>query len=213
MTLGPLVPSPTAPPRPWRSPEEAAESHRRLRASGGIVAIALGILGVVVWFIFLSPFSFSRFPLADQYRTFNAHQSGSYVVYLEFPGESRASLPPALDVSASPLSGQKIEVRGVSQPGQVSAPDAYHVGRYEGRAIATVTVHGSGAFLLTIDPRSLSPSQAEEELPVTEGTIAVGRAWGSGWATSLWFPVVVLLVPVGVGVGLLATSRRTRSTR
>ena len=128
MTLGPLVPAPTATDQSWRTPEETAEARRRLRASAGIVAVALGILGIVVWFVFLSPYSFSRFPLADQYRTFNAHQGGSYVVYLEFPGESRPSLPPALDVSASSLSGQRIQVHRVGRLGLVGAPDAYHVG-------------------------------------------------------------------------------------
>ena len=178
-----------------------------------MVAVALGILGLVVWYIFLSPFSFSRFPLADQYRTFNAHQSGSYVVYLEFPGESHPSLPPALDVEASALSGQRVEVHQVGRPGVVAAPDAYHVGRYEGRAIATVTVHGSGAFLLTIDHRALSAAEADQELPITQGTIAVGRAWGSGWATSLWFGLVLLVVPVMAGVALIASGRRSGRLR
>ncbi len=213
MTLGPLVPAPTAADQSWRTPEETAESRRRLRATAGIVAVALGILGVVVWFVFLSPYSFSRFPLADQYRTFNAHQGGSYVVYLEFPGESQPSLPPALDVSASSLSGQRIQVRRVGQLGVVGAPDAYHVGRYEGRAIATVTVSGGGAFLLTIDHRPVSTADIDRELPVTEGTIAVGRAWGRGWATGLWFAAVLFVVPVGIGIALLASSRRRRPLR
>ncbi len=213
MTLGPLVPAPTTGHQPWRSPEEIAESRRRLRVTAGMVFVALGILGVVVWFIFLSPFSFSRFSLTDQYRTFNARQGGSYVVYLEFPGESRASLPPALDVSASGLAGQRIEVHGVGRLGVVGAPDAYHVGRYEGRAIATVTVHGGGAFLLTIDHRPVSTADADQEMPVTEGTIAVGRAWGRGWATGEWFALVVLVVPVAIGTTLIASGRRRRPLR
>jgi hypothetical protein len=213
VTLGPLVPAPIAADQSWRTPEETTEARRRLRATAGIVAVALGILGVVVWIVFLSPYSFSRFPLADQYRTFNAHQGGSYVVYLEFPGESRASLPPALDVSASSLSGQRIQVRRVGQLGEVGAPDAYHVGRYEGRAIATVTVSGGGAFLLTIDHRPVSTADADQELPVTEGTIAVGRAWGRGWATGLWFAAVLFVVPMAIGIGLLASSRRRRQLR
>ncbi len=214
MTLGPLVPTPiAAADQVWRTPEETAEARRRLRATGGIVAVALGVLGVVVWLVFLSPYSFSRFPLADQYRTFNAHQGGSYVVYLEFPGESRPSLPPALDVSASSLSGQRIQVRRVGQLGSVGAPDAYHVGRYEGRAIATVTVSGGGAFLLTIDHRPVSTADADQELPITQGTIAVGRAWGRGWATGLWFPVVLFVIPMAFGIVLLASSRRRRPLR
>ena len=175
------------------------------------MALALGILGLVVWLVFLSPYSFSRFPLADQYRTFNAHQGGSYVVYLEFPGESRPSLPPALDVSASSLSGQRIQVRRVGQLGSVGAPDAYHVGRYEGRAIATVTVSGGGAFLLTIDHRPVSTADADQELPVTEGTIAVGRAWGRGWATGLWFAAALFVVPMVIGIAPVGIEQASSS--
>jgi hypothetical protein len=210
VTLGPLVPLPAAAAAPWRTPEQKLESRRRAKATLGLVLVALGIVGVAAWYIFLSPFSFSRFPLSDRFRTFNAHEAGSYVVYLEFPGESRSSLPPALDVSAVALSGQRIDVHLVGRPGVVSAPDAYHVGRYEGRAVATVTVHGGGAFLLTIDPRSVSGTDAARELPVTEGTIAVGRAWGRGWATNLWFGIALLAVPALVGIGLLASSRGRR---
>ena len=42
----------------------------------------------------------------------------------------------------------------------------------------------------------MSAAEADQELPITEGTIAVGRAWGSGWATGLWFGLVLLVVPV-----------------
>ena len=88
--------------------EPTAEARQRPRLTGGIVLVALGVLGVVAWGIFLSPFGFARFPLADRYGTFTAHQSGSYVVYFEFPGESHPALPPALDLEVAALSGQRI---------------------------------------------------------------------------------------------------------
>ena len=212
MITGPLVPAPVS-RRPWRSEAERNEARHRARVTGGIVLIALGILGAVVWGIFLSPFGFARFPLAARYGTFTAHQSGSYVVYLEYPGESHPTLPPALDFEVAALSGQRIEVRPVGRPGVVGAPDSYHVGNHEGRAVAIVTVHHSGTFLLTVTPKQLGQFDPNEYLPVTAGTIAIGRSFGRGWPTTQWCGLVLFLVPATAGAVLLVTSRRRDQLR
>ena len=94
MTLGPLVPAPTTGHQPWRSPEEIAESRRRLRVTAGMVFVALGILGVVVWFIFLSPFSFSRFAFGGEDRGFqlkSAFDAGGFLETMIFVEKAGAS--------------------------------------------------------------------------------------------------------------------------
>jgi hypothetical protein len=207
---GPLAAPPVPTARPWRSEEEKADARRRVRITLGIVLIALGILGVVAWGIFLSPFGFSRFPLAARYSTFTAHQSGEYAVYLEGPGESQPSLPPALDIEVAPTSGERIDLQVLGTPGHVGAPDAYHVGSHEGRAIAVVTVHHSGTFLLSVEAKQDGQFNPDNYAPVTSGTIAVGRGFGRGWPTTQWCGLVLFLVPAGAGVILLTTARRRR---
>jgi hypothetical protein len=209
---GPLVPGPVS-TRTWRSEADRSEARHRVRVTGGIVLIALGILGAVAWGIFLSPFGFARFPLAARYGTFTAHQAGSYIVYLEYPGESHPTLPPALDLEVAALSGQRVELRPIGRPGVVGAPDAYHVGNHEGRAVAEVTVHKPGTFLLTVTPKEAGQYDPSEYLPVTAGTIAIGRGFGRGWPTTQWCGLLLFLVPVGAGVALLLTGRRRESLR
>jgi hypothetical protein len=206
---GPLVPTSMEGDRSWRTPEQAAEVSRRRRITGGIVLIALGILAGAIWIIFVSPYGFSRFSLTDRYRTFSTHQAGTYVVYLESRGASRPQLPPALDVGVSALSGQKVDVRLLGRPGHLGAPYAYDVGSHEGRAIALVTLHHAGAFILTVEPKS-GEIDPDQEQVVTDGTVAVGRGWGRGWLTSEWSGALLVVVLVVPGVGLIVSARRSR---
>jgi hypothetical protein len=210
---GPITPLPPTATRPWRSPAAQAEASGRTWVTLGIVLIALGILGGVVWGIFLSPFGFSRFPLEAQQRSFVAHQAGSYVVYLEGPGASQPSLPPALDVSATGAAGQRVDVRPLGRPGQVGAPDAYHVAGFEGRAVAVVTLRRAGPFLLTVTARSPGEYDPTRYAGVGDGTIAVGRSLGRGWPTTQWCGLLMVGLPVLLGVVAIVTGRRRRRRR
>jgi len=207
---GPLTPLPTSASRTWRSDAASAEASGRVWVTFGIVLVALGILAAVAWGIFLSPFGFSRFPLSAQYRSFDAHQAGTYVVYLELTGESQPSLPPALDVEVTGLAGQRATVTMLGRPGVQGAPDAYRVAGHEGRAIALVKLQRGGPFLLTVTAKQLGQFDPSQYLPVTEGTIAVGRGFGRGWPTTQWCGLTLLALPAIAGAAAIVVGRRRR---
>jgi hypothetical protein len=208
---GPLTPPPATARRPWRDQAATAEASGRLLTTLGIVLIAVGILGAVAWGIFLSPYGFSRFPLSAQYRSFDAHQPGTYVVYLEQAGVSHPTLPPALDIEVTGLAGQRVTVTMLGQPGVPSAPDAYRVGSHEGRAVALVKLQHAGTFLLTVTAKPIGQFDPTQYLPVTEGTIAVGRGFGRGWPTTQWCGLALLVLPALAGTAAIVAGRRRRA--
>jgi hypothetical protein len=206
----PIGPLPATSAR--RSPNAAAdpEAPSRLWITAGLVLIALGILGGAVWAIFLSPFGFSRFSLESQYRSFDAHRPGTYVVYLEGPGASRPSLPPALDVTAAGTGGQRVDVTRVGSPGVVGAADTYDVAGYEGRAVAIIHLRQSGSFLLTVSARPPGQFDTTQYAEVDEDTVAVGRGLGLGWPTTQWCGLVMVGVPAALGAVAIVVGRRRR---
>ena len=207
MIAGPLVPD-LAAPRGIEGHTGRWFGSRQSLVLLGAALIGCGIVGAVVWAVFLSPLGFTRYPIGLRDRTFTVRDAGSYVVYFEYPGESRAQLPPALDISVASLRGASVEVRPIGTPGVVSAPSAYDVGGHEGRAVAIIDAHGSGTFVVSVDPvpsRRVDPSQ---ERIITMGTIALGRAWSRSWLGS-WGGLVLLLgLPVVAGVGAIAAGIR-----
>jgi hypothetical protein len=207
---GPLVADLATPAGPWAWPRSSRSRARRL-ALTGVALIAAAIIGLVAWAIFVSPLGFSRYPLSDQDRTFTIHRAGTYVVYFEYPGESRSALPPALDVRVVPLSGQQVDVHPIGTPGVAGAPDAYDLGSHEGRAVAVIVAHRAGTFVVSITPVAASSVDTSQQRIVTEGTIALGREWSRSWLAS-WFGFgLVVVVPVLVGLGLLVAAWRQRS--
>ena len=66
--------------------------------------------------------------------------------------------------------------------------------------MAEVTVHKSGTFLLTVTPKAAGQYDPSKYLPVTVGTIAIGRGFGRGWPTTQWCGLLLFLVPVAAGV-------------
>jgi len=165
--------------------------------------LAVTIVLLVAWVIFVSPFGFTRYPLADHDRTFTIHRAGTYVVYFEFPGESRSALPPALEVGVAALSGQQIEVRPIGTPGVAGAPSAYDLGGHEGRAVAVIVAHRAGTFAVSIVPTPAGEVDQSQQRIVTEGTIALGREWSRTWLASPFGFALVVVVPMVGGLGLL----------
>jgi len=179
----------------------------------GIALIASGAIGLAVWGIFLSPLGFTRYPLSDRDRTFTIHRAGTYVVYFEFPGESRTLLPPALDIGVASLSGQKVDVTVISRPGQKGAPGAYRLLGHEGRAVALITSHQPGTFVVSITPTPASEVDTNSQRIVTQGTIALGREWSASWLASWGGVTLLVVVPIVAGVTVLVVAWRRRGPR
>ena len=179
----------------------------------GIALIACGVIGLAAWGIFLSPLGFTRYPLSDRDRTFTIRRPGTYVVYFEFPGESRTLLPPALDIGAAALSSQKVDVTIISPPGHKGAPGAYDLWGHEGRAVALITSHEAGTFVVSITPTPATEVDTNSQRIVTQGTIALGREWSASWLASWGGVTLLVVVPIVAGVAVLVLAWQRRGPR
>ena len=179
----------------------------------GTALISCGIIGLAAWGIFLSPLGFTRYPLSDRDRTFTIRRPGTYVVYFEFPGESRQLLPPALDIGVASLSGHDVDVTIISPPGHVGAPGAYDLWGHEGRAVALITSHDAGTFVVSITPTPATEVDTNSQRIVTQGTIALGREWSASWLASWGGITLIVVVPIVAGVAVLVLAWRRRGPR
>ena len=179
----------------------------------GIALISCGIIGLAAWGIFLSPLGFTRYPLSDRDRTFTIRRPGTYVVYFEFPGESRELLPPALDIGVASLSGHDVDVTTIARPGHRGAPGAYDLWGHEGRAVALITSHEAGTFVVSITPTPASEVDTNSQRIVTQGTIALGREWSASWLASWGGITLIVVVPIVAGVAVLVLAWRRRGPR
>src|SRR5690606_23911491 len=100
----------------------------------------------------LSPLGYERFPLLALDRAVELDRAGTYVVFEEFDGASRPELPSALQVSVFGTDGRPVPVRQLIAPGARTAPAAYRLITYEGRAIAEFTVPRPGRYLVQVHP-------------------------------------------------------------
>ena len=175
--------------------------------------MAIGVIAAVAWTIFVSPFGFKRYPLADQDRTFTVHEAGTYVLYLEGPGEAEPSLPPAVAVEAATLAGQRVEIQPLGTPGVVAAPAAYSVWHYEGRGVAVIKVDRAGTFALHIKPLPAAEVDPRQQRVVSGGTLAIGRGISRTWLAGWLGLAAVAGVPLVAGVGLISVGWRRRTVR
>ena len=193
--------------------EGQRRSPARLLVPAGIALVAVSLVALVAWGIFLSPLGFKRYPLAGMDRTFTVHEAGTYVVYLEGPGESRPSLPPAIEIGAATVGGQRVEVRPMTDPGVISAPAAYDVLGHEGRGLAVVKVDRAGTFVLHVQPVPQADVDPSLQRVVTGGTVAIGRAATRSWLGGWWGLVALSGLPAVVGFGLIIVGWRSRTVR
>lgn len=207
MISGPLAPDLSAPAPGARAPGAPRLGSVALGRLG-LALVACGLLGAVAWGVFVSPLGFTRYPLTERDRTFTIHRAGTYVVYIEYPGASGAALPPALDINVASLAGRPIEVRPLGASGLRSAPGAYRLGPYEGRAVALIVAREAGTFLVTIEPTPASQVDPSQEQVIAEATIALGRGWSRGWLASWGGVVLVVMAPILAGMILMAMGWR-----
>lgn len=179
----------------------------RVLTGAGIAALALAVVGAVVWAAGLSPLGYQRGDVFDTTRRMTFRQAGEYVVYEEFEGASEPSLPLPLEVIVRDERGRSLEVTTAQQPGERSAPDPYRTPWHEGRALARFEVDEPGSYLLEL--RFLTGERGRYR-PFEQVTIAVGRQVSWDWFAGPWGLAVLSGVPAGIGLGLLGAGRLGR---
>lgn len=203
-----MIPIVLAPPLPAARARRA--SSIRLAGVLGAILIVVGVLAVVVWAAAVSPYGFARFSLADADRTISVRHGGTYLVFEEFAGASGDEPPLPLQVSVIDQRGRLVEVTYLVDPTDPGAAESYRVPFHEGRAVARFRVPEGGRYLVQVDtrPPGTYPTGLYRADPAA--TVAIGRPASLTWLGSVAVPLVAGVLPVVVGIGLLARAWRSR---
>jgi hypothetical protein len=207
MLPGPLTPPSPAgvAPRPPRRPAVATVA--------GILLVAVGVLGSLVWLGAVSPLGFIRFPVIDGDRTLTFRDAGAYVVFEEFPGAAGDRLPSPLDITVIDHTGNDVPVTPLTRPGAPTPVHPYDLPGFEGRAVAELTVPRSGRYLVRVRIREVGRYAPEEYTAVPSADLAVAREAAVHWVAHPAVGVLVGPVPIAAGVVVLVVGRRRRAAR
>jgi hypothetical protein len=189
-----------------------APPERRPRAGlvlrlAAVVLVMIALAGLTTWLIRLSPVGLERWRAIETSRPITFDEPGTYVIYEESPGASGRRGAPEVLVSVRSIAGRALPVRtGGDLPDDIER--TYHVGTYEGRAIAAVDVDRPGRYVVVSFPAAAlgTPDRGRQPPPAIDlaslPSLAVAPAgkpsrWG-GWAG------MVLLVGVPLSLAALA---------
>ena len=169
-----------------------------------LVALAVFLVGVawlIIGFTLLirQVDSFQRVPLPAGGRVYLA--SGGYVIYYEAPGANSSAAIPSFTVRVTPDS-PGAAVGGI-QPYRVSL--TYGFGSHHGRAVLTLTIDHSGAFLVETQNAPVGPG----------ADLAIGPSLGGRIVAVVLHAIALVLTGIGSAVVLLIVrivliSRRRR---
>ncbi|MFN8038937.1 MAG: hypothetical protein U0Q07_06970 [Acidimicrobiales bacterium] len=204
-----MIPTPLVAP-----PAQGREGTRKVWWAGawlGTVCVAVAVFGAVIWVGGISTLGFTRFSVLEGDRRIDVRQPGTFVVFEEYKGASRAQLPPPLDITVRDEKGSSIPVEKLVEPGQVGAPDAYRdTLDHEGRAIARFTAPAPGTYRLRVQAKLLGTYDPTQYGTRVRGTIALGRDLATTWLGGPIGVVAMVVVPLVIGVSLLVLTRRAR---
>jgi hypothetical protein len=184
-----------------------------------LVVLALGLFagavaGTLVWAAALSPYGLVRFaaPVAGETaRTVTINRPGTYLVFEEDPGASRAALPPALEITVRDDRSRVVPVTMLVEPGEVGAPFSYNMPPHEGRAIARFEASRKGGYDVAARRLVVDSADAAGYSGDPPDGLAVGRQLGMSWLRT---PLGLLLlggVPFVAGLVVLIVARRRRN--
>lgn len=198
-----MIPAPLVASAPTRTRRPPGSGFR----IAGSVLVVLAICGGAVWFATLSPFSFSRWGLSEGAHSINVRQTGTYVIFEEYPGASDQRLQPFVDITVRSPGNRKTEVTRLID-GNGESAFTYRVPGHEGHAVASFEADRTGTYLVNVTgvPHdNVSPIDLE-----THTTIAVGRDTKMAWVGTIWGLLPLVVVPLGLGAGLLVIGARRR---
>lgn len=199
-----MIPAPLALPVDVRPPP----AGRRSRTLGwaAVGALVAAVVGAVVWAGAYAPFGYQRFDVFEASREMTFRSGGTYVVYEEFDGASRAMLPTPIEIVVVDEDGAPVRVTSLLEPGQRAAPDAYDTPWHEGRAVARFEIDEGGTYVMEV---AFLPGETGRFRPFEQVTLAVGRAPALSWMAGPMGAVALAGVPLLMAVGLAVAARRT----
>lgn|GEM_PF-3499498 len=174
----------------------------------GLALLLFSIVGGVVWLAGYSPVGFERFSSADADRRIDFRDSGTYLVYEEYPGAATPSLPTPWEVRVRGRGGVRVKVTPAQAPGTVAAPDSYSSILHEGRALASFDVDDPGSYLVEIVP--VRVAGGGQYAPAVPSILAVGDAASASWRGGPLGAAMYVLLPAAAGVACVEAARRAR---
>lgn len=169
-----MLPGPIAPPPPRRPPPRPPRPPLALGLLLGLGLTLVGVAGSILWVGALSPYSFTRFPLAEGVRSLKVERAGTYVVFEEFPGASGPTLPAPLEVTVTGPDGSAVPLVDLAEPGVRRSVDGYRVPGHEGRAVARFVAPAAGDYLVVVFERLPGTYPPDQFAPRSDVTMAAG---------------------------------------
>ena len=170
------------------------------------MSVAVGLLGLTIWLLTLTPLSFARFELSSGSTTLSATARSRYVVTAEGPDAVSLEEMPPIVITVRASGGRPVRVSElVAEDGSLEGP-TYALLGYEGRALAAFTVPQDGNYLVSVTRVGTGTPGTSGPVP---GSYAVGSEAAMTWWGSWWAALVLGVVPVAAGVWLFVLGRRT----
>lgn len=191
----PVVVSP-----PTSAPRRRAPG-RWLSRAVGVVLVAAGILGALVWVVGFSPLGFDRFGLGTGPQTIRLETRGEYILYEERSGDA---FPSFAAIAVTGPDGEPVALRPPA--GVTDGAVARSLPLYNAWEVGRFSVRDPGDY-------GFASGRADAGQAPSSSTFAVASArtttWVGGWAGL----VALAVMPLALGVGVLWASWGSAASR